>query len=382
MERDVDTLIVGGGVVGCALAYYLARAGVDIALIERDELNSYASGANAGSLHLQLTAPYFAQTRPDELKATVSSLIPLSLEAAQVWLELSQDLEGDIEFRIGGGLMVAESKKELDLLGEKAKIERKAGLAAEILSRSDLRNAAPYLSDRFVGAEFCPGEGKVNPLVATLALASAARKAGGRLRCQTELLGLERKTGGFLAITNDGEIRCRRFINAAGSFARRVAAMVGARLPVEARAQHMNVTEPARTLIPHLVQHAGRRLTLKQATNGSIIVGGGLPARIDSRSSSVSVVKESLEINLKTALVAVPALGGLRLIRAWAGQALITDGNPILGEYPGIDGFFNAVPASSGYTTGPICARILTELLLGQRSAGDLRAFSIERFRD
>ena len=76
----------------------------------------------------------------------------------------------------------------------------------------------------------------------------------------------------------------------------------------------------------------------------------------------------------------VPALGRLRLLRTWAGRALITDGNPILGELPGVAGFYNAVPASSGYTTGPICARLLAELLLGRGSSRNLRDFSIERF--
>ncbi len=380
MGQDVDVLIVGGGIVGCALAYYLARARAEVMLIERGEPNCEASGVNAGSLHLQLTAPYFAHSPRDKLKTSVSNLIPLSLEAAQVWRELSRELDRDIELKVSGGLMVAETEKELRLLSEKAKIERKAGLETEILSRSDLRAVAPYLSDRFIGAEHCPGEGKVNPLVATLALASGALKAGVHLRHRTELVDLKRETTGFLAITTQGSIRCRRVVNAAGSFVGRVAGMVGARLPVAARAQHMNVTEPARAFIFHLLQHAGQRLTLKQATNGSVIVGGGLSAQLDNASGRISVLRESLEGSLGTAVGVVPALGKLRLVRAWAGQAVITDGNPILGEHPAVPDFYNAVPASSGYTTGPICARLLADLLLGQRSSSDLRAFSVERF--
>ncbi len=379
LGQDVDVLIVGGGVVGCALAYYLARAGVEALLIERDEPNSEASGANAGSLHLQLTAPFFAKTPRDRLIASVSALVPLSLDAVRCWQELARELERDIELKIGGGLMVAETEAQLRLLTEKARIERKAGLEAEILDRVALRAAAPYLSDTLVGAEFCPGEGKVNPLLATLALADGALKAGARLRRLTALVDLKREARGFLALTSRGPIRCRRVINAAGSDAGRIAAMVGARLPVAARAQHMNVTEAIRPLVPHLVQHAGRRLTLKQTASGSIVVGGGLPGRLDPASGRVAVLRESLEGSLGTALSVVPALGRLRLIRAWAGQALITDGNPILGAHPAVAGFYYAVPASSGYTTGPICARLLAELLLGQASAHALRAFSIER---
>ena len=378
MGLDVDVLIVGGGIVGCAVAYYLARAGVEVLLIERDEPNSDASGANAGSLHLQLTSRYFAQTPRDTAKATVAAQIPLSLEAIEVWRELSRELDRDIQLKIGGGLMVAETEAELRLLREKARIERAAGLEAEILSRSDLRAVAPYLSDSVIGAELCPGEGKVNPLVATHALARAAEHGGARLRRRTELRNLTRHKTGFHAVTTQGSVRCRRFVNAAGGRAGQVLGMVGARLPVAARAQHMNVSEPAPAFMPHLVQHAGRRLTVKQAANGNVIVGGGLPARVDG--AGISVLRESLQRNLGTALGVVPALGGLHLLRTWAGQALITDGNPILGQLPGVAGFYNAVPASSGYTTGPICARLVTEFLLGRQPARDLSAFSIERF--
>lgn len=380
LEQDTDVLIVGGGIVGCALAYYLARACVEVILIERDEPNTEASGANAGSLHLQLTSPFFLQTPREALEALVPDLMQLSLDAADEWRTLALALDPDIELKLGGGLMVAETDKELRLLSEKAKIERKAGLEAEILSRSDLHAVAPYLSERIVGAEFCPGEGKVNPLTATLALASAAQKAGGQLHRQTELVGLKSETNGILAVTTRGSIRCRRVVNAAGSLAGRVADMIGAQLPLEARAQHMNVTEPTRAFIPHLVQHAGRRLTLKQAAGGSVIIGGGLPARMDYPSGRISVLRESLETNLETASSVVPALGQLCLVRAWASKAVITDGIPILGEHPGVAGFYNAVPASSGYTTGPVCARLLADTLIGQRPVRDLRAFSIERF--
>ena len=380
MSQDVDVLIVGGGVVGCALAFYLARAGAEVWLIERDEPNSAASGANAGSLHLQLTSSFFMQTPREALEASVPGLMQLSLDAVVEWRALARALDRDIELKIGGGLMVAETEEQLHVLADKARIERAAGLDAEILSGQDLRGVAPYLSDRLVGAEFCPGEGKVNPLAATPALARGAERAGARLCRRTELLDLDPQKSGFRVVTTQGTIRSRRVVNAAGSHAGQVAEMVGSQLPGAARPQHMNATEPARAFIPHLVQHAGRRLTLKQATNGNVIVGGGLLGKADHHSGRTSVLQESLTRSLRTARDVVPALARLRLLRSWAGQALMTDGNPILGELPGVAGFYNAVPASSGYTTGPICARLLAETLIGQRPARDLRAFSIDRF--
>lgn len=377
---SVDILIVGGGVTGCTLAYYLARGGGDVLLIERDDLNSGGSGANAGSLHLQLPAPFFTQTPRERRLRAAKVLIPLSVAATAEWRRLSQNLGGDIEFHIGGGLMLAETDEQMALLEDKVRLERSCGLETDVLRGDDFHGVAPYLSPRIVGAAFCPGEGRVNPLAATIALAEAAAEAGGCIRRGVELLRLDTCGAAFVAETSAGAIKCRLVVDAAGSSAGRVAAMVGAELPVMPRPQNMIVTEAAPATIPHLVQHIGRRLTLKQVSNGNIVIGGGLPGR--PTANGVTVMREILQTSLTTAFNAVPMIGGLRLLRSWAGEALITDGNPILGEYPPVAGFHFAVPSSSGYTTGPISARLLAEVLLGGRPSDDLRRFSIDRFGD
>ena len=377
-KTSVDILVVGGGVTGCALAYYLARGGGEVLLIERDDLNSGGSGASAGSLHLQLPAPFFTRTPRDRLLRAAAALIPLSVAAAAEWRRLSQELRGDIEFHIGGGLMVAETDGQMAMLEDKVRLERRCGLETELLRGDDLHEVAPYLSPSIIGASFCPTEGKVNPLAATIALAEAAVEAGGCIRRGVELRRLDARGANFVAETSSGAIQSRLVVNAAGSSAGRIAAMVGAELPVTPRPQNMIVTEAAPAEIPHLVQHIGRRLTLKQASNGKFVIGGGLPGR--PAAGGVAVMRNSLETSLTTAVSAVPMIGGLRLLRTWAGEALITDGNPILGEHPPVTGFHYAVPSSSGYTTGPISARLLAEVLLGDRPPDDIRDFSIARF--
>ena len=379
-ETSVDILVVGGGVTGCALTYYLARGGAEVLLIERDDLNSGGSGANAGSLHLQLPAPFFNSTPRDRLMRAAATLIPLSVAAAAEWQRLSQDLKVDIEFHIGGGLMVAETEEQMALLEDKVGLEQSCGLKTDLLRGDEIHGVAPYISPRIVGAAFCPSEGKVNPLAATVALADAAVDAGGSIHRAIELRRLDASGAAFVAETSAGAIRSRIVVDAAGSSAGRVAAMVGAELPVTPRPQNMIVTEAAPAAIPHLVQHIGRRLTLKQMSTGNIVIGGGLPGR--PATGGVAVMRESFQTSLATALTVVPMIGGLRLLRSWASQALITDGSPILGEHPRVTGFHYAVPSSSGYTTGPISARLLAEVLLGDRPSDDLRQFSITRFCD
>ena len=377
---DSDVLVVGGGIVGCSAAYYIAREGVEVTLIDRADLNSQASGTNAGSLHLMIISRFFKRDDPQWI-AGRDSLLSLLAASIGIWRELADELGCDIELSIRGGLMVAESDEQLGVLERKAAVERRHGLKIEILAGADLPALAPYLSEHLVGAAFCSQEGSVNPAVATPAIARAARNFGARVLCRTSLTALQAQDGRFVAATNRGLVRCRRVINAAGSDAPAIAAMVGVPIPLQSFARHMNVTEAAPPLIQHLVQHSDRLLSLKQAASGNIIIGGGWPAVLDPRTEYPTVRRPSTEGSLWTALRVAPRLRGLALIRTWAGIISLTpDGGAILGEVPGRPGFYNAIAPNSGYTGGPVCGRLLAELITGRAPTLDVRGWSIERF--
>ena len=376
---QTDVLIVGGGVSGCATAYYLSREGVDVVLIERDDINAGASGRNAGSLHLQLMAFIFRRVDAEE-RTGRQAVLPMYRAAIETWRELSGELDCDIELRTCGGLMVAESDAHMRFLADKIDLERAQGLDVHMLSRSEVRDLAPYLSDRVVGAEFCPGEGKLNPILAVPALARAAERHGARIQRHTRLMALIREGAGFKAETDRGPIICHRVVNAAGPWSPTVATMVGVALPVEQRCVLSNVTEAAPPLIGHLVCHAERILTLKQVANGNIIIGGGWPAILDRASGYPMVSRRQVEANLWTAHGVVPSLARLRLLRSWAGVNIASDGRPILGEVTGVKGFYNAVPTDAGLTMGPVCARLLAEQMTGRPCSVDIGPYSIDRF--
>ena len=367
---DTDVLIVGGGIVGCSLAYFLAREGTDALVIERFDLNTQASGTNAGSLHAQMMS-FFAMEGDWERYARLEEKLPLYLAGARMWRELERELGIEAEVKTGGGLMVAETDDQIRFLEKKVAGERRFGLTSGIVTGAELKTLAPYLSDAVIGADFCPDEGKVNPLIATPAIVRAAEKAGAVFRRGTALLGLAREKQGFAATTSGGPIRCRRVANAAGPDMGAVAAMVGLDYPAESLVLHMNATEPAAPFLPHLVQHANERLTLKQAANGNLIVGGGWPAVIDPATGQPGVVRTSIEGNLWVAQHLVPEMAHLRLIRTWAGVMAFSDVvEPVYGEAPGVAGFFNA-PAAAGYTAGPFCAHVLADVMGGKNAEGD-----------
>lgn len=376
---ETDVLVVGGGVSGCAAAYYLAREGIEVVLIDRDDINTAASGRNAGSLHLQLMAFSFHRADAKE-RADRQAVLPLFLQAVATWQELSRELDCDIQLKRCGGLMVAESAGQMKFLDDKIKLERARGLDVQLLSRAETRALAPYLSDRVVGAELCADEGKLNPTLAIPALARDAERRGARILRHRRLLDLRCEGGRFLADTTRGRVVCRRVVNAAGPWSATVAAMVGIDLPVGQKCVQSHVSEPAPPLIGHLICHAERILTLKQVANGNIIIGGGWPARIDPARSTPTVSRASIAGNMWTARQIVPDLGRLGLLRSWAGINIATDGKPILGEVPGVPGFFNAIPADSGLTLGPIGARLVAEQVAGKSLSADIGPYGADRF--
>jgi glycine/D-amino acid oxidase-like deaminating enzyme len=260
----------------------------------------------------------------------------------------------------------------------KAEIERKAGLAVELLDRAGLRKIAPYLSERLVGGAYAAAEGKANPLAAAPAFAAAAQKRGATILRRTRVTGIAAERVGFAAATSAGTIRGRRLVNAGGSDAGRIAAMLGLELGVEAHPIQASVTEPVAPFLPHLLYYAADRLTLKQTKNGSLVIGGGWPAQLDEMGRPATDPR-SLSKNLAVALEAVPRLSDIRVVRSWAAIVNGTqDWLPILGEAPGLPGFFlNFVPWT-GFTAGPAAARIVASLVEGKTPPVD---FDIRPFR-
>jgi glycine/D-amino acid oxidase-like deaminating enzyme len=375
-----DVLVIGGGLAGAATAYFLARAGVEVTLIERLDFNTQASGSNAGSLHLQIPFPEFISEGEDWAR-TFAQAIPVMRESIRLWRHLGAELDADLEVAIEGGLLVAETEAQMQAIIRKAAIERAAGLTVELLSAADLRRIAPYLSDRMIGGAFCPDEGKANPLRATPAFVAAAQRCGARCIPDCDLTGLAPDAGGYCAQTTAGPIHARRVVNAAGADAGRIDAMLGVALPIEAVPIQVSVTEPAEPLVHHLVYFAGGKLTLKQAKNGSFLIGGGWSSRWSTRAPRPVVDPHALRGNLRVACHVVPRLASVSLLRTWPAIVNGTaDWKPILGELPGRPGSFTCMFPWMGFTAGPMSALLTAELILGREPSLDISAFHAARY--
>jgi sarcosine oxidase, subunit beta len=389
MER-FDVAIAGGGLVGCATAYYLSDNGAKVVVLEEGDLNLQASGRNAGSLHFQLE--YRLVRHGDELAEQFAQVIPLTLTALEYWRVLEHELQSDLEIEMNGGLIVAETRADMESLEKRQAIQERMGLPTALLSTSEVRKIAPYLSDNVIGAGYCEHEGHANPRLVTLAFARAATARGAHFVPGTRVVGIATSGAGWEITTRENrgdrakEFYAGKIVNAAGAWAGDLAALAHLHLPIYPVPLLMNVLERSGRFIPHLVQHASQRLTVKQVADGNILAGGGWPGRFcrtpsgfDTWQRPEVVVPNSLE-NVRLAARLIPAIRQLHLIRTWAGTTGVTaDQMPLLGEIPEAPGFYVAA-GGAAFTHGPTYARLISELVSGETPSLSIDLYSPSRF--
>jgi len=354
-------------------------------VLERGQINQGASGQNAGSLHFQLEQRLIQNIEMDvrELEFHVG----LAKLAITHWRSIGAELKTDVGLSMHGGLMVSESPVETELLERKLQIERSQGLMVEMLDGREARKLAPFLSDNIHAALHCPDEGHSNPRLLTPAFVARATELGVHFITGARVSAVQRANQQwqvtFEADTNTGnrkQIHCENVLNTAGAWA------VNLHIPLYPVGLTMNVTEKTAPLMPFLIQHVARKLSLKQTEDGNLLIGGGWGARLQQRSGSWSsnasphFKLESVRGNLRAAVDVVPAVESLRLLRTWTGTTAITpDLLPVLGEVPQAPGFFVA-SGGSGFTYGPTYAALMTELILTGTSSYPLDPFSPARF--
>jgi glycine/D-amino acid oxidase-like deaminating enzyme len=249
-------------------------------------------------------------------------------------------------------------------LVQKARLEERLGVEAHVLSKAELHDVAPYVAPDLVGGALWPREGKADSLTAVLALIRAARAFGARLLTETRVVGIESGPGDrrrIAHLANGGSVRAERVIIATGADDALLRSM-GLKLPISGDAMQVSATTPTVPLVQHLLYFAGSRLTVKQSPVGSILIGGGWPATVDSQGRA-RVQPTSVTSNLAVACRVVPALASADLLRTWAAvNNGVIDQQPIVGEVaPGV--IFGTFPYL-GFTAGPVLGEVLADLAL------------------
>lgn len=374
-----DVAVVGGGASGAAAAYHLSAEGRSVALLERHDINTEASGRNAGSLHGQIQHEPFLEEGDEWARAWLPALRFLA-DSLEIWDGLSEELGTDLQVGKKGGLLIADDERQLPAIERKVAFENSAGIESRMLSADDVKKLAPWITDDVVGGELCPIEGKANPLLVAPAFARRAAAQGTVLMPRTPVVGFAEDGGVHVLSTPRGEVRARQVVLAGGDGMPDLGRHFGIDLPISSAAVQVSVTERIDPMVSHLVYYAGGKLTFKQAQSGTLLIGGGWPARRNAAGEWV-VNPESLRANLAMATRIAPSIADVSLLRTWVGIGNGTpDHSPIIGAVPGHTGVWLGFYPYMGFTASPLMGRVLSDLVLGRDPGRDLAPFAPDRF--
>ncbi|MEA5052124.1 MAG: FAD-binding oxidoreductase [Propionicimonas sp.] len=376
MTATADVTVIGAGVIGAAVSYELSKRGLHVQVIERKIPNREGSGTTAGNLHIQ----GIHTRRPgQQIPVNSARFLPLQRAASDLWNEVEDDLGTSVEVRRTGGFMIAETDSEVAQLHEKAIGERSVGIPTEILDGDAARSAMPQLGRTVSAASWCGWDGYANPLLVGPAYLSAAGRLGADVLLGSPVTSIRALSEGWRVVAGDTEVHTKWIINTAGPWISAVAALAGMTIQMTPVAIQMHVTVRLPALLPHLVQHIGQGLSVKQVVAGNILIGGGWPAQSLNLEGRSPASLASMIGNVEQAVRIIPALRRASLLRMWAGPLAATpDEMPVIGQLPGVP---NCLIAGGTYafTFAPLWARVLAAAVMGEASPLDVSDLGPQR---
>ncbi|MEX1253626.1 MAG: glycine oxidase ThiO [Dehalococcoidia bacterium] len=365
-----DVVVVGAGIIGCAIAYELSRRGVSCVVLDSRRLGMAATNAAAGIL-----APLAEFRRP-------GALVRAGLESLRLyptWVERLREEAPDIdvEFALNGVLRVAFAEDELAELRGGLRYRNELGVELIELDAAQLREAEPRLSDKLIGGVLCPEEGQVSNQLFTLALSRAARKRGARFVEFAPVLGFRRSAGRVTAVrTPKGELACDHLVLAAGAWTRPIARRLGVEVPTyPVRGQMLAL---GRMMTPIHQPVWGPRGYVLPRANGLVFAG----ATVEEVGFRIRTTARGLAGVRSAAFELVPQLRHAREHFSWAGlRPGSPDGLPMLGPLPGWE---NVTLATGHFRNGillaPFTGELIARAIIEGRPSDALAPFDPGRF--
>ncbi|MFD7235825.1 NAD(P)/FAD-dependent oxidoreductase [Streptomyces syringium] len=375
-RNSSDVIVVGAGVVGAACAYYAARSGLSVTVIDRGPVAGGTTGAGEGNLLVSDKAP-----GPE---------LELALLSTRLWRELSEELPARIEFEAKGGLVVASDVPGTAALRDFAAAQSKAGVQADEVPAALLRELEPHLSPALAGGFHYPQDAQVQP---ALAAAHLLRASGARVRTGEEVTAILTGPGGKMrgVRTPAGDVHAPYVVNAAGTWGGELARLADSFLPVLPRRGFVLVTEPLPRVVRHKVYAADyvadvasgsaalqTSAVVEGTPAGPVLIGASRERVGFDRTLSVEVLRRLAE----GATTLFPVLAKARAIRTYAGfRPYLPDHLPAIGADPGVPGLLHACGhEGAGIGLAPATGLIVARLMTGERPPMDIRPFLPGRF--
>ncbi|MEO8159312.1 MAG: FAD-binding oxidoreductase [Betaproteobacteria bacterium] len=355
-------VVVGGGVTGLSTAWWLARSGIDVVVVEQGIVGWEASGRNGGG--------------------ATHHYSPLFKEEQRLWPQLDDLLGYPTEFR-PNRIRLAFDEQQMNAFEQAVRNGERQGFSSTWLDSKALRELVPIAAPDVLRAVFFHFGGHANPQRTVQAFAWAIQDLGGRIAQHTTVTGIRTQGGRAVAVeTNRGQFACDALVLCAGVQTQQVAALVGARVPVAVARNEMIVTDAVPPMAHGGVD--GNGLYGRQTLRGNLAYGGGphewLPPADVVRGAKTST---PLLGHLARRLARMfPAVKHVRVLRAWSGLVENTpDGRPIIDRLAALDNVAVATMSSIGFGLSPASGRAIAELVqYGECRFADISSFSLSRF--
>ncbi|MBL9039275.1 MAG: FAD-dependent oxidoreductase, partial [Archangium sp.] len=364
-------VIIGGGVMGLALAYNLALRGeTDVMVLERGYLCAGASGRNGGGVRMQWGTP---------------TLVGLAKRSIELMRGFASELGINVWLRQGGYLFLSTSAEVTAKLERSAKLHNQLGVPTEIITPDAARELVPQLATRGVHAcSWNPDDGVIFPWPFVWGYARGFEARGGVVEPFTAVTGFAQANGRITAVhTSRGTVSCDTVVIASGAWSPSVAALAGVQLPNTPHRHEICSSEPLKPFLGPLVSVLESGLYFSQSMRGEIVGGMGDP-------------REPAGINLGSTLrfltryaqalqTFMPGLGQLKILRQWSGPYDVTpDNSPILGRTPGLPNLLQLSGfVGHGFMMAPAVAeRMAGWMVTGERDDELFERFSLHRFAE
>jgi glycine/D-amino acid oxidase-like deaminating enzyme len=416
VPEAADVVVIGAGIVGSATAYFLAKQGRSVVVLDRSGIANEQSSRAWGFVRQQ---------------GRHESEVPMAAEASRVWPELGKELNADLEYVRGGILVLAETPADLARIEDGARVAARHGLATRLLDGDELRTKLPELHGPWKAAIFTEGDGHAEPRKATEAFARAAAGRGATFLTGMPALGIELESGRVASVvTASGPIRAKAVLCAAGIGTPAILGTVGISLPIQVIRTFVGETHETKPftemacwgpyvsfrptprgtfyigtgyrdsgteydLTPSALRHAKYFLPtyrenwryVRPRLGGEFVADllrtfrGGVSVRPPPEPR---VNRDRIDFIERAFYKLFPHLQGLGLKRTWAGRIDMTpDLLPIIDKFESPAGLYIGAGFSGhGFALGPVTGRLLSELILEGRPSLDLRPFRSSRFKD
>ncbi|MBT2722710.1 FAD-binding oxidoreductase [Bacillus sp. ISL-46] len=387
MRHHCDVLIIGGGIIGCAIAYYTSKSGRDVTVIEKGEFVSGTSSRCDGNILAIDKDPGFDSQ--------------MSLVSQRLVDELSKELKQPFDYRAPGSILVCETEEEMEAAQKWVDRQKEAGLPFRMLDRQDIRQDSKYFADDLLGGLECATDSTVNPYLLAFNLLEGAKKMGAKAHKQTEVTGMKRKTDGtFTVETTNGTFTANHVINAAGVWAPYIGEMLDLSIPIKPRKGHIIVASRQEFVGPRKVMEFGYLISKfggkRQVDPITEKYGVALVFEpTESQNFLIGSSREFVGFNTKVnneiikcianrAIRFYPKMADMMVIRSYAGLRPWTEDHlPIVSEVEGIPNYYIAAGhEGDGISLAAVTGKVIEEMINEKDTCIPIEPLRFSRFKE